>query len=63
MKNLPADTRALIEELDREYPHRCIRPNESPEAAHRYAGARSLIDYLISLRDRADRRHEDRILE
>lgn len=36
----------LISELDRAYPPRCIAPSESPEAAHRYAGRRELIDEL-----------------
>lgn len=37
----------LIKELDRSFPPRCIRSNESVEDAHRYAGRRELIDELL----------------
>jgi len=46
MKPLPIYTSDLLEELDKEYPLRCILPSETMEQAHRYAGARDVIDRL-----------------
>lgn len=46
-EQLPRDSFDLIALLDTMYPHQCIRPNEAPEAAHRYAGVRELVDELI----------------
>ena len=40
--------RELISLLDTAYPNQCIRPGETLESAHRYAGARDLIDELIA---------------
>lgn len=40
----------LIERLDRAFRHRCIDPGESLESAQRFAGLRSLIDYLLMLK-------------
>lgn len=62
MKHLPATARELVDALDKAYPARCIRPDESLESAHRYAGARDLIDTLIYLRARDDRREETTII-
>jgi hypothetical protein len=47
---IPRDSYDLINLLDKAYPHRCLALGESPEAAHRYAGARELIDELIALK-------------
>lgn len=44
---LPYTSEALIKGLDEAIPHRCIRPGESQEEAHRYAGKRELIDFLL----------------
>lgn len=38
----------LIENLDRQFPARCIQPHETLEEAHRYAGKRELIDELLA---------------
>lgn len=43
---LPHDTGLLIDYLNALFPPRCIRKGESLEDAHRYAGARELIDYI-----------------
>ena len=40
----------LVDELDKAFPPRCIGENESPEAAHRYAGARALVDKLLHMK-------------
>lgn len=56
MKYLPYDTLELIEQLDKNFPHECIQPNESEIAAHRRAGKRELIDYLIDLRNKTEKR-------
>jgi hypothetical protein len=37
----------LIEKLNKEYPARCIKHNESAIDAHRYAGKRDLIENLL----------------
>jgi len=51
MEPLPRTAEALVEELDEQYPPRCIRRNQTPEDAHRYAGARELVERLILRRD------------
>jgi len=38
----------LIQKLDKDYPHRCITPDETVEHARFYAGKRDLIDVLLS---------------
>ncbi len=42
----------LIDELRKRYPPRCINPGESIEAAHRYAGAVELVDFLSACYER-----------
>lgn len=49
MKVLPSNVPELIAELEAAYPARCIKPEESPEAAHRYAGK---VDLIVELRRR-----------
>lgn len=61
MKQLPRLSHDLIAELDRLYPPRCIAPGESLEAAHRYAGQRDLVDTLLALVKRDERRAADRL--
>lgn len=61
MKNLPGSARDLIKALDAEFPARCIRADESPEGAHRYAGKREVVDYLLTLLQRSE--NTDKILE
>jgi len=46
----------LLDYLDRKFPVRCIGPNETEVSAHRYAGARELID---NLRARLNREKEN----
>lgn len=46
---LPVLAADLVERLDEEFPARCIGPTQTPEAAHRYAGKRDLIDFLVNL--------------
>lgn len=59
LKDLPARSVDLIDQLDKLYPHMCIREGETLESAHRRAGCRELIDLLLDLRrlseDRAAR--------
>lgn len=46
--------RDLISLLDEAHPPRCIGPTESLEQAHRYAGARELIESLVTLLEQED---------
>lgn len=39
----------LIDKLDKDNPHRCITEGQSVTEAHRYAGARQLIDLLVAM--------------
>jgi len=38
----------LVDWLDKQYPHRCIRETESTADAHRRAGKRDVVDTLIN---------------
>jgi hypothetical protein len=49
LERLPIESQDLVAALDRLIPARCIRPNETPEQAHRYAGKRELVEYLLVL--------------
>jgi len=51
---LPAYSADLIDELNKFIPHRCIDVGTTMEEAHRYAGKRELIDFLVRLRARGD---------
>jgi hypothetical protein len=46
MRQLPVTTEALITELESLFPPRCIKPHESLEEAHRYAGRVDLVAEL-----------------
>lgn len=46
MRTLPNTVPALIEELDKLYPPRCIKPQETLAEAQRYAGAREVVELL-----------------
>ena len=46
-EELPKDTESFLHWLHRYWPHRCPSLGDSPEAIHRYAGARALIDSLL----------------
>ena len=54
MDLLPPTVPELIKRLDEAFPHRCIRSEERPEDAHRYAGKRELVDYLIRMLQRTE---------
>lgn len=49
----------LIKKLDKDFPARCIKHNESAIDAHRYAGKRDLIDNLLIHLKRANERPGD----
>ena len=49
---LPDTVHDLINYLDELYPHACIAADEPETTAHRRAGARQVVDYLIQLRDK-----------
>ena len=46
---LPNTVGELVEHLNSRYPDRCISPNVSIEQAHREAGNREVVDYLLAL--------------
>lgn len=48
-QQLPATIEQLITELEATFPPRCIKPLESLEEAHRYAGR---VDLIANLRAR-----------
>lgn len=48
---LPTNSYDLIDFLDKLIPHRCILMGETPEAAHRRAGARALVDLLVAAKE------------
>jgi hypothetical protein len=49
MEQIPMYASDLIEKLDEEFPHRCIKPGERRDEALAYAGKRMLIDDLLCL--------------
>ena len=51
LRSLPTSVVDLVEHLDERYPDRCITRGETLEDAHRLAGARDVINYLLDLRD------------
>ena len=60
---LPYLAADLIDMLDEAYPPRCIAPGQTVESAHRYAGARSLIDSLRAMQARGEVDPTKKILE
>ena len=52
LNHLPGSSVELVEQLDARNKPKCIRLDETTEAAHRRAGRRELIDELIVLRNR-----------
>lgn len=52
MDQIPPLSAQLIEALAVAIPARCIGPNESLEAAHRYAGKRELVEGLLTILSR-----------
>ena len=59
MTPLPSTVTGLIEDLEAQYPAKCIGPDQSESEAHRYAGKRELIDHLIERLDAETRKHTD----
>lgn len=51
---IPTKTDALIAALEEMYPLRCIRPGEAIDEAHRYAGARAVVEHLVRWREMSD---------
>lgn len=49
LEALPLHSVDLVGRLDEEFPPRCIGANQTPEEAHRYAGKRELVDFLLRL--------------
>ncbi len=49
---IPPRSYDLIDDLVTLFPQRCILENESPEAAHRYAGKAELVEELRSWKER-----------
>lgn len=58
LTTLPMYSFDLVDELDKLYPPRCIGETESLEAAHRYAGARAVVDKLLHLKKKAGEQHK-----
>lgn len=56
---IPDLSEELIKQLDKDWPHRCIKVGESEAEAHRYAGRRALIDELLIHLQRAAERPGD----
>lgn len=46
-EELPLSSLELIGLLDRAFPPRCVRLNETMEEAQRYAGIRELVEELL----------------
>ena len=53
--SLPLTCEELVEHLDEKFRARCIAPNETLAEAHRLAGARDVVEYLLDLRDNPDK--------
>lgn len=51
IQTLPMLSIALVDELERMFPARCINRSEDLRDADRYAAKRELVEFLISLRD------------
>lgn len=60
LDKLPSYAVDLIDELDKYVPHRCIGASQSPEDAHRYAGKRELVDFLVRLKAKGDQKFPTR---
>lgn len=54
---LPAYAVDLIEQLDKQYPHRCYDPKQSYEKQLMYAGKREMIDSLLSRKEYSEREY------
>ena len=51
LEDIPRDSHTLIKMLDAMVTHRCISSGETLENAHRRAGGREVIDFLLNWRD------------
>ena len=47
LKSIPTFSTDLIKALDESFPAECIKPGQSLEDAHRYAGKRELVETLL----------------
>lgn len=54
--HLPHTAAELIDDLDKLFPPLCIRAGEPIEEAHRYAGKRELVNFLLRLKAEAEKR-------
>ena len=54
IESLPVLSADLVERLDKAFPAKCIGPSQTPEQAHRYAGKRELVDFLLYLLEEAE---------
>lgn len=61
MRTLPNSIIGLIEELERQYPQRCIRPDETLAEAHHHAGRAALVLELRQRYDAETRRESARL--
>jgi len=52
MRTLPTDSDSLLEQLEKQYPPRCRRPDETERDHERYAGK---VELIMELRTRLDR--------
>lgn len=53
---IPNTVPDLIQMLDEKYPNRTIRIGETELQAHRYAGSREVIDFLITALKQSERK-------
>lgn len=60
MKTLPIHAEDLVAELNKLFPPRCISPGESLEDAHRYAGKRELVEFLLRVGEQTDPKNRER---
>lgn len=45
---LPNSVPELVKMLDTKYPNKTIQPGQTELEAHRYAGSREVVDYLLN---------------
>lgn len=56
LRGFPLHATELLKQLQTEFPPRCIKPEESLEDAHRYAGKVELVAYLQTWLNAAERK-------
>jgi hypothetical protein len=60
VQTLPLYAEELVEELSKTFPPRCITPGQSLEDAHRYAGKRELVEFLLTVAQKTNPRTASR---